>query len=291
MRLPSHLEHYTTGAFAPYVRERRLVGLVGSMIEVAQPAGDFSDPPVSDLVIARVVSNSISQRSNLGGGRFCERSPAGSLFVVAPETSTDILVYNDHVIRCFAFPAAILRPVLEEVRPGRDPFDFGRLHAGPFQNPFILGLLDRLWQEAERGDAATRLFADGAMLALAAELMREAERPFRPVRGGLAPWQLKRVTEYLEAHLAEDVALAELASVARLSPSHFRAAFRVATNLSPSAYLVQRRIERAKTLLRPDGPSLAEIALACGFSDQSHFTRRFRQAAGITPKMYRDQLT
>jgi hypothetical protein len=173
-RLTSNYAWYSTGPFAPYVREHRLAGSVGDIFEVAQPPGDFSDPPTSDLLLIRAVSDGISQRSDLGGGRFEKRSRAGDLFLVAPETATDILVHDDHVIRCFAFPAATLRPHLEEARPGRDPFDFGRLHAGPFRNPLVLGLLDRLRDEAARGDGESRLFAEGAVLAIAAELLRES---------------------------------------------------------------------------------------------------------------------
>jgi len=257
------------------------------MTEVAQPAGDFSDPPVSDLVIIQAVSDGFRQRSDLGGGRFEGRSRSGDLFLIAPETATDILVHNSHVIRCFAFPAATLRPHLEDARQGRDPFDFGRLHAGPFRNLLLLGLLDKLWDEAERGDPVTRMFADGAILAIAAELVRQEERPLSVSHNGLAPWRLRRATEYLEARLAEDVGLAEAAAEVQLSPDHFTRAFRAATGLPPHRWLMRRRVERACELLTDPRHSITEIAFACGFASSQHLATVFRKQVGTTPSEYR----
>jgi len=88
--LSSHVEYYAA-AFAPYMREHRL-GRYDAGGGAA--AGDFSDPPVSDLVVIRAVSDGMSQLSDLGGGRFRGRSPKGSLFLVAPETATEKHVQN-----------------------------------------------------------------------------------------------------------------------------------------------------------------------------------------------------
>ena len=285
-RLPTHFEHYSTGAFAPYVREHRLAGSVGDMMEVAQPPGDFSDPPVSDFVLIRAVSDRISQRSHLGGGRFEGRSRSGDLFIVPPETATDIFVHTDHVIRCFAFPAATLRSHLEEARAGHDPFDFGRLHAGPFRNPFILGLLDRLWTDAERSDAASRLFADGAVLAITAELLRESGRAL-PTRGGLAAWQLRRVESCVSDRLSEDLSLADLAATVGLSPYHFARAFKASTGRPPHRYQMMLRVERAKEMLATTGISITEIAHACGFASSQHMATVFRRIVGTTPSAFR----
>jgi len=103
-----------------------------------------------------------------------------------------------------------------------------------------------------------------------------------PAKGVLSPRRLATVFEYIEAHLADNVALADLSHAANLSPHHFCAVFRRSTAVTPHRYVTARRLVRAKRLLA--GPtSLAEIALDCGFGSQQHFTAAFRQALGTTP--------
>lgn len=103
----------------------------------------------------------------------------------------------------------------------------------------------------------------------------------------LAPYRLARARDYVEAHLGQDVGLDEIAGAAGLSPFHFSRAFRKATGQSPVRYLLGRRIERAKDLLTGSPVSLAEVALAVGFSGQSHFTTAFRRATGLPPGAWR----
>lgn len=285
----SYFDYYSRSSYAPYLRQHRLAGVACHMIEVAQPPGDFSDPPIDDLVIIRAVSDGMSQRSDLGGGRFEARSRPGDLFLVAPGTTTDILVHNDHVIRCFAFPAALLRPHLEEARPNGEPFDFGRLQAGPFRHPLVLSLLDRLWDQAEGDHRATRLFADGAVLTIAGALLDESTRRSGPEVGGLPRWQLKRVESYLAEHVADDLPLAELAATIGLSPFHFARAFKASTGHPPHRYQMMLRVERAKEMLAGTNQSVTEIAHACGFASSQHMATVFRRIVGATPSSYRQE--
>ena len=112
-------------------------------------------------------------------------------------------------------------------------------------------------------------------------------RPAPQTRGGLPPGAMRRVREHVEMHLSESIDLATLAAIAGLSLYHFARAFRRSAGVAPHQYLVQRRVERAQDLLARTELSLAEIALATGFSDQSHFARHFRQMFGITPGQFR----
>ena len=104
-----------------------------------------------------------------------------------------------------------------------------------------------------------------------------------PVRGGLAPWQERRAKELMSTHLGREISLAFVAGECRLSVSHFARSFKQCTGKPPHRWLLENRVERAKELLTDAGLPLAEIALECGFSDQSHFTRVFSRIAGTSP--------
>jgi AraC family transcriptional regulator len=91
----------------------------------------------------------------------------------------------------------------------------------------------------------------------------------------------------MEAHLAEDISLRDLATLAGLSTHHFGEAFKTSTSTSPHRYLIERRIRRGKELLLGADRSIAEVALAVGFASHSHFTDNFRKLTGTTPSRFR----
>jgi transcriptional regulator GlxA family with amidase domain len=98
---------------------------------------------------------------------------------------------------------------------------------------------------------------------------------------------MRRVREYIEAHLHDSIELVELAAIAGLSIFHFARQFKQSAGVTPHYYVIQSRIERAQELLASTDLSLSEIAFATGFSDQSHLTRHFRQLIGVTPGQFR----
>ena len=99
-------------------------------------------------------------------------------------------------------------------------------------------------------------------------------------RGGLAPWQVKRVAAYIEAHFDSNVRAAELAGVVRLSTSHFCRAFKESFGETPIAYVTRRRMRHAQVIMLLYREPLSQIALLCGMFDQAHFTRVFRKIVG-----------
>ena len=110
------------------------------------------------------------------------------------------------------------------------------------------------------------------------------------VRGGLAPWQQRIVTAYIEEHLKERVSLATLAQLIRLSPWHFSRAFKHSLGAPPHRYQTNRRMEHAKLLLAERAVSVTEIGLTLGFSSPNAFATAFRKATGLTPTDYRRSL-
>jgi len=114
-----------------------------------------------------------------------------------------------------------------------------------------------------------------------------AETIATPNRGGLSPAVTRRVCDYIEGHLDEKIRLDGLAALARLSTDHFARAFHQSVGVPPHTYLLRRRLEQVEHMLRETRAPLSEIALATGFSDQSHLARHFRRWAGVSPRQAR----
>jgi AraC-like DNA-binding protein len=105
--------------------------------------------------------------------------------------------------------------------------------------------------------------------------------------GGLSPGAMRRVREYVEVHLGENIDLLMLAGVAGLSVHHFARQFKQSAGVTPHVYLTQKRVERAQEMLIQTDLPLAEIAFAAGFFDQGHLARHFRHMLGTTPREFR----
>jgi AraC-like DNA-binding protein len=106
-------------------------------------------------------------------------------------------------------------------------------------------------------------------------------------QAALAPWQMCRVTAYIEANLDAALRITDLASVVRLSPFHFGRAFRRSLGRTPHEFVVSRRLNRAELLMLTSDATLGQIAATCGFADQAHFCRLFRRFAGNSPGAWR----
>ncbi len=148
----------------------------------------------------------------------------------------------------------------------------------------MYGLANALLDQVERANERSTLFIDHVALAFFAHVMAaygNADVPDDTTPGGLSPSQLRRVFDFLFSHLSGDPSVAELARECGLSSGHFARAFRQSTGLTPHQWLIRKRVERARGLLLGDGLGLADIAVICGFVDQSHFTRVFTKFEGL----------
>ncbi|RJS18320.1 AraC family transcriptional regulator [Corallococcus sp. H22C18031201] len=140
--------------------------------------------------------------------------------------------------------------------------------------------------EDHDGYPGGRLFVDSLATALAARLFAlqsNAVAPEPKRRHALPAWRLRQVVEYIEAHLDEDLTLAELAGVAGFSVSHFKPLFKQATGMPVHRFVLERRVERARLRLIEGRMSLTEVALEAGFSHSSHMARCLRRFLGMSP--------
>jgi AraC family transcriptional regulator len=147
---------------------------------------------------------------------------------------------------------------------------------------------------AERvaGFPSGRLFLDSVEQALAVALVRgyAVHRFVQTHRGGLGSARLRRIKEFVDAKIEDDLTLCEMAQAVELSPAHFSRMFRKSTGESPHQFLLRQRVERAKEMLRSADERVIDVAVACGFKSQQHFAQAFRHVCGVSPTEYRQEV-
>jgi AraC family transcriptional regulator len=159
-----------------------------------------------------------------------------------------------------------------------------------FRDAEIEEICRRLYREVSLDGMADRLCIESLVMRLAMSVLRRHSRVSGattiPPSSGLTRSQARRVLEYIETNLSREVTLREMAGIVDLSPYHFARMFKQSMSTAPHRYVLERRVERAKTMLRTTGASLIEIGLSTGFCDQSHFTSTFHRIVGATPTKF-----
>jgi AraC family transcriptional regulator len=217
--------------------------------------------------------------------------PAGSVSLMPAGCPCEVRTgpFDDQL---FVFLAPGL---VEQVAAEAFGVDPARLTLPPLDGldlPQLRAAMVAVAEELATGGAGGRLAAESLANVLAVHLIRQVltprPGPARRRDSALSPSRLRAVVEYVEGHLYDGPTLGELASAARLSPYHFARQFKLATGLPPHQYVIARRVERAKQILRSrTGLSLADVATHVGFSDQSQFCRHFKRVVGLTPREFR----
>lgn len=156
-------------------------------------------------------------------------------------------------------------------------------------DPVIEGLLRSVGREIDAGIRHDALFMEHVLSLVAHRLASRHVLPPEPPKNGvrLSVRQKIRISDYVEAHLAEDLSLSDLATVAEMSNDSFARAFKKTIGQTPYRYLLERRVRRAEALLADTDDAIAGIAYATGFSSQSHLTTTFRRINGLTPHAFR----
>jgi AraC family transcriptional regulator len=157
-------------------------------------------------------------------------------------------------------------------------------------DPVIKQLALALKIEIQTGCLSGRLYGELLGSAIAARLIQNytlGKPEFKS--SGLSRSQLVRVIDYIKANLTQDISISDLAALTGMSKSHFSRSFKQSVGTAPYQYLIQQRVERAKQLLKQQTSSISNVALECGFANQTHLTKVFRQTTGMTPRTYQKQ--
>jgi AraC family transcriptional regulator len=219
----------------------------------------------------------------------CEPISAGQTYIHDLRQDPRALVRQPERTVHYYMPLATLNAFAEQegvqrisdliYKPG-----FGR------DDPTMLHLSEAVLQMLAKPHGTSGLFLDQILTAACAHVLGQygtARAILRRAAGALAPWQEQRAKEMMNEYMDAHLSLSELARECRLSVTHFARAFRQSTGMSPHQWLVARRIEKAVSMLDETDLTLAEIALACGFCDQSHLTKVFSDSVGMSPGRWR----
>jgi AraC family transcriptional regulator len=191
----------------------------------------------------------------------------------------------------FYFTDAHLREVAEKVWD-KSPAQLSVDEHIFVDDPTVTAIYRQFLLNCQWGDSADRMMMSSAISLLLTHLVKQYTHfKWSPVqvKGGLAPFQLARVKEYIDANLNTGLQLADLAGITSLSEYHFARMFKQSVGLAPHQYVMQQRLIKAKTLLQNSTLPLTDIALQCGFSSSSHFSNNFKRAVGFSPSKYRSR--
>ena len=159
------------------------------------------------------------------------------------------------------------------------------------RDPQIEQIMRMLQTEVQSNDPGERLSIEALTNLLAIQLLRNYSNSTGRERttGAVTHLFLRRVTDYINDNLDTQLALAEIAAIAGMSPYHFGRTFKRATGITPHQYVIRQRVERAKTMLLSTDQTIGEIACAVGFYDQGHLARHMRSLLGVSPQMLRNR--
>lgn len=274
-----------------FPQEHRRGGAYGlSCIRAKQSAHDFVDPAFPELSLQIALTADLPFRWHLGDGwiqpvRFCN----GAMLLAPSHTEIRYECAGPHDVLIVNCPAQRVSTLVEE---------YGYSGAGAllpismrpgFHDPLIRSGLLQIWEESGRHGEASALLIDGLWQVIVARLLCLAKQKPKAKTYGLTQVHLARIDDFLSSRLHTSMNTGDLATLVGLPMAQFTRDFRDATGLSPYRYILQRRIERARSLISHGELPLLEVANQCGFASQSHMNDVFRERLGISPGLLRRQ--
>ena len=286
-----------------YAVGRRMVGSRGpawrdiqlSVMALPPVAEVFTMPAVTEPFLVWTTSGEAeTQERENDGPWLTSRVKKGSMFLTAAGAPYDFryrtLTSEPYEVVLVLLSVPLFNEALQEVF-GANAANARLRDLSGFEDPLLVPLLQQLRSEAER-PAASRLLVRGLAQAIAIHLARNYAALTDAVRGetsALPGFKLRRVTDWMAEHLAEEFSLGRLAEQAGMSEFHFNRLFKRATGVPPSQYQIKLRMDAARRLMRETKRSVITIANEVGYSNPSHFAQLFRKETGLSPTDYRRQ--
>jgi len=248
------------------------------------PPGVVNAPGRPNPGIVIHVGKSVHIACDRGGRRHRGVTVHGDVDIVPAGVPSRWELKEQDTALLVAVPTSLLRSVAEQA--GLDPARIEIVNRFQMRDPRIEHIGWALKAEMEAGYPNGPLYTDSLAAALAIHLLNRhssASPPREHITGGLSGRRLKQVLSYIEDNLDRNLTLPEIASIAGLSISHCKSTFRESVGQPVHRYVIQRRVERARELLRQGGQSISQIALETGFAHQSHLAYHMRRVLGVSP--------
>jgi AraC family transcriptional regulator len=266
-----------------------------TVLALPRVAEVFTMPAVTEPFIAWTTSGEAeTQERENNGPWLTSRVKKGSMFLTAAGAPYDFryrtLTPEPYEVTLVLLSVPLFAEALQEVF-GKNATHARLRDVSGFEDPQLVPLLQQLKDEALR-PRASRLLVRGLAQAVAIHLARNYTAITDGARGetaSLPGFKLRRVTDWMAGHLAEEFSLARVAEQAGMSEFHFNRLFKRATGMPPSQYQIKLRLDAARRLLRETTKSVIEIANEVGYSNPSHFAQLIRKETGLSPTDYRRQ--
>jgi AraC family transcriptional regulator len=253
----------------------------------SDPAGVLEVPELQQVLVSIHVGQAAKISCHRGGESHSGSAVHGDIDIVPAFTAARWEMHDPHdTALILSLPSSLMSTVAEE--NGFDPRHLEIRNRFQIRDAQLENICWALKTEMESNYPSGRLYIDSLAVSVASRLVSSHSSIARRsigLNGGLGGRRLKQTLAYIEDHLSEDISLSQLASLVGISASHFKTLFRQSTGVPLHQYVIQRRLDRAKDLLMAGKLSIAEIALASGFSHQSHLARHLRRSSGLSPSV------
>ncbi|MEC4812464.1 MAG: AraC family transcriptional regulator [Scytonema sp. PMC 1069.18] len=251
-----------------------------------QPKHDTCEHCVTMHTISIALSSAFTERW-LDGLRKSEYLTQGSVAIIPTGTTHRCLWQEDVKFMFVAVDPTFLKQIGIEVVSAEEIELIP--HFATLQDPLILGIVLSLKDQLEPQRQVDHLYIEQLKTTLVIHLLKKycvTKPKISTSTDGLSKQKLRLILEYIHGNLETEIHLTKLAQIAGISQYYFCQLFKNSVGITPYQYVIQQRIEKAKQMLKNQKIAICDIALACGFANQSHLTKHFRKLTGSTPKNY-----
>lgn len=263
-----------------------------SGIHLEQHCQPSFDTPEHQLTMhsVSIILNTVSSERWFNGKRKNEYQIAGNTAIIPAGTLHRSAWQQEAQFLILAVDPLLLERLKEELAA---PDELELMpHFATLRDPLIQAIAFALKHELDSGNVGNSLYIEQLTNTFAIHLLQKyCVKPVKTSNytGGLPKYKLQQVLEYINAHLDQDIKLTTLSELVGMSQWYFAQMFKQSMAITPYQYVLQQRVIKAKQLLNYQGEKIVDVALACGFANQSHFTKHFHKLTGMTPKAYRDR--